>query len=90
MTFNPITYLHPHLPDICLQDIGSGNCVVHNTLLLDHVQKSVVWAPWRYRPAPFWEPFNRNIEGIAPVAMRWMSAPSLLGINAVALAALRG
>ncbi len=46
----------------CMQDIGSGNCAVHNTLLLDHVQKSVVWAPWRYRPPPFWEPFNRNVS----------------------------
>ena len=46
----------------CAQDIGSGNCTVHNTLLLDHVQKSVVWAPWRYRPPPFWEPFNRNVS----------------------------
>ena len=45
-----------------MQDIGSGNCAVHNTLLLDHPQKSVVWAPWRYRPPPFWEPFNRNVR----------------------------
>ena len=54
----PVTSLMGH----AVQDIGSGNCAVHNTMLLDHVQKSVVWAPWRYRPPPFWEPFNRNVR----------------------------
>lgn len=39
---------------LCAQDIGSGNCAVHNTLLLDHVQKSVLRAPWRFHPMPFW------------------------------------
>lgn len=44
----------PHRPHHPPQDIGSGNCAVHNTLLLDHVQKSVLRAPWRFHPAPFW------------------------------------
>ena len=34
----------------CMQDIRSGNCAVHNTWMLDHPQKSVLWAPWRYYP----------------------------------------
>lgn len=29
-------------------------------------------------------------EAVVPLAMRWLAAPSLLGINGVALAALRG
>ena len=33
-----------------LADIGSGNCIVHNTLLFDRVQKSVLRAPWRPMP----------------------------------------
>ena len=29
------------------QDIESGNCKVHNTLMYDYVQKSVLYCPWR-------------------------------------------
>ena len=29
-------------------------------------------------------------EAIVPLAIRWLAAPSMLGINGVALAALRG
>ena len=39
-----------HVPRLCAQDIGSGNCAVHNTWMLDHPQKSVLWGPWRYYP----------------------------------------
>lgn len=39
-----------HVPRPCAQDIGSGNCAVHNTWMLDHPQKSVLWGPWRYYP----------------------------------------
>ena len=39
-----------HVPWPCEQDIGSGNCAVHNSWMLDHPQKSVLWAPWRYHP----------------------------------------
>lgn len=44
----------PPAPPPSLQDIGSGNCFVHNTLLLDHPQKFVCYAPWRFHPTPFW------------------------------------
>jgi len=59
-------------------DIGSGNCRVHNTLLYDHVEKSVVRGPWRYHPFPFWSVSNRNLEATAKASMRFMAAPSLL------------
>lgn len=49
-----VTHSANDLQPRCLQDIGSGNCAVHNTLLLDHVQKSVLRAPWRFHPMPFW------------------------------------
>ena len=50
-TTAPVADGRPHNP---LQDIGSGNCFVHNTLLFDHLQKSILYAPWRFHPAPFW------------------------------------
>lgn len=45
---------HAFAVDSPLQDIGSGNCHVHNTLLLDDLQKSVLYAPWHFHPTPFW------------------------------------
>ncbi|KAL4447993.1 hypothetical protein ABPG75_005212 [Micractinium tetrahymenae] len=72
------------------QDIGSGNCFVHNTLLLDHLQKSVLFAPWRFRPTPFWSPSNRNLEAVGRAALRFDAQPSLAGVLPLAAAALRG
>jgi hypothetical protein len=43
-----------------VQDIGSGNCAVHNTLLLDHPQKSIILVPWRFYPTHLWSPHNRK------------------------------
>ena len=55
-----------------LQDIQSGNCAVHNTCLVDFPQKGVLYAPWHIRPTPFWSPFARNAEALAPRAMTFM------------------
>ena len=54
------------------QDIQSGNCATHNTLLVDAPQKSVLRAPWRIRPTPFWSPFAKNAVALAPRAMTFM------------------
>ena len=72
------------------QDIGSGNCAVHNTLLIDHPQKSVLRAPWRYYPTHLWSSSNRNLEGVVPAAIYFLSYPSLLTLLQPAVAALRG
>ena len=72
------------------QDIGSGNCKVHNTLLFDHVQKSVVHGPWCFHPFPFWLTSNRNAEEVARLALQFLAAPSLGRATPLAAAALRG
>lgn len=78
---------HPgHTP----QDIGSGNCAVHNTLLFDHPQKSVLYGPWRYHPYPPWSAFHANLEVLAPRLANFFAAPSLLTLLPVVPAALRG
>ena len=73
-----------------VKDIGSGNCTVHNTLLFDHPQKSVIWAPWRYHPVPFWSPYNRNAAKVVPAAIKFLASPTLLGVCPVVIAALQG
>jgi hypothetical protein len=72
------------------QDIGSGNCAVHNTMLFDHPQKSVVWAPWTQPLAAPMSAMNRNPEGIADAVMRFMAAPSGWTIAAAAFQSLLG
>ena len=71
-------------------DIRSGNCFVHNTMLYDHVQKSVLYGPFRYHPSPFWNTTNRNAEAIAREALRFHARPSLAGILPLAKQALLG
>ena len=46
------------------EDIRSGAGVVHNALLFDHPQKSVVYAPFRIRPTPVWFPDHKNLAGL--------------------------
>lgn len=72
------------------QDIGSGNCFVHNTLLFDHVEKSVVRAPFRFHPYPFWSPLNRNQEAVCRQAVRFCAYPSMLSMLSLAKEALKG
>lgn len=79
-----------YLPGGTPQDIGSGNCAVHNTLLLDHVQKSVLRAPWRFHPAPFWSPSHRNLEAVGRAALRFCAFPSLRAMLPLAGQALQG
>jgi hypothetical protein len=73
-----------------VQDIGSGNCAVHNVLLLDHPQKSVLWAPWRYYPTHLWSSANRNLEAAVPAAINFLAYPSVLSLVLAAVAALQG
>jgi hypothetical protein len=72
------------------QDIGSGNCAVHNTLLLDHPQKSVIRAPWRFYPTHLWSPHNRNLEASVASALWFFNSPSIPTLIPPALQALRG
>lgn len=78
----------PLLPMV--QDIVSGNCAVHNTMLFDHPQKSVLRAPWRYAPTQFWTPACKNVQGIAPAAIAFYAHPGLLTLPGLASAALFG
>ncbi len=77
-------------PGATADSIGSGSCKVHNTLLYDHVEKSVLRGAWRVHPYPFWLTNNRNTEAIGKASMAFMAKPSLAGINPVAAQALRG
>ena len=78
------------LPGGSPDDIGTGNVAVHNAYLLDHVQKSVLRAPWKFRPAHLWSSGHRNLEGACEASCDFFSGPGIVGLLRVAAAALRG
>lgn len=77
-------------PGHTIDDIGSGNCVVHNTFMIDHPQKSVLYVPWHFHPKPFWSPFNSNVEPFAVRFGNYLAHPSIFTLLGVLPAALQG
>ncbi len=73
-----------------LDDIRSGQGVVHNGLLVDHPQKSVVRAPFVMKPTPAWFTDNKNGTQLGTVMAQFERAPSLWKVPKVALTALKG
>jgi acyl-CoA reductase-like NAD-dependent aldehyde dehydrogenase len=77
-------------PGHTLDDIRSGRGVVHNALLLDHPQKSVVYAPFHMRPTPLWFAGHRTVHRIGPLLAEFEARPSLLKLLPIVKLALRG
>jgi acyl-CoA reductase-like NAD-dependent aldehyde dehydrogenase len=77
----------PGHPD---HDIQSGRGVVHNGLLLDHPQKSVVRAPFTMKPTPAWFTDHRNNLELGRKMTAFEAAPGWLKVPSVALTALKG
>jgi acyl-CoA reductase-like NAD-dependent aldehyde dehydrogenase len=73
-----------------LENIRSGRGVVHNTLLFDHPQKSIVRGPFRLWPTPVWFADHRNLAELGRLATYFEAAPSWLTLPAVALAGMKG
>jgi len=71
-------------------DIQSGQGVVHNTLMFDQPQKSVVYAPFRVFPRPPWFVTNKRADRIAPILAKIEYKPSLLHIPGLLAEVLRG
>jgi len=70
--------------------ITSGSGVVHNTLLFDHPEKSVVYAPFRIRPKPAWFADHRTLHEVGRQMTRVEAAPTWGKVARVALTAMRG
>jgi hypothetical protein len=73
-----------------LDDIQSGQGVVHNGLLLDHPQKSVVKVPFVMAPTPAWFTDHKNNLGLGRQMVAFELAPSWFGVPGVAMQALKG
>ncbi len=73
-----------------LEDIRSGRGFVHNALLLDHPQKSVVRAPFRMSPTPAWFADHKTGNKLGPLITEFEAAPSFLKLPFLLPVALRG
>lgn len=77
-------------PSATLQDIQSGRGWVHNSLLLDGVEKFVLRAPAKNFPISPWFPGHRTQHLLGRRLTTFEYAPSWLKVPGVAAAALRG
>ncbi len=77
-------------PGNALSDIRSGRGFVHNAYLLDRPSKSVLYAPFRIRPTPFWFADHRNLLNFAQRAAELQITPTWSKFSQVIFAALQG
>ena len=73
-----------------VMDISSGNCIVHNTSCVRHVQKSVLYGPWKAPVYPVWNFDNTNLESISKAAAVYFAYPSIVTLAPLAYQALVG
>jgi acyl-CoA reductase-like NAD-dependent aldehyde dehydrogenase len=71
-------------------DIQSGTGIVHNTLMFDQPQKTVVRAPFRVFPKPAWFATHKTAHRLTPKLLQFEANPSLLKLPGIFALALRG
>jgi aldehyde dehydrogenase (NAD(P)+) len=76
-------------PSSTLADVQSGLGYGHNSLLLEHVEKSVVRAPLVQFPMPFWYPGHRTLDRLARRLIDFQATQSPLRLAEVALLGVR-
>ncbi|WP_426744759.1 aldehyde dehydrogenase family protein [Myxococcus faecalis] len=76
-------------PSSTPRDIQSGLGWVHNTLMLEGVEKSVLRAPLTNLPAPPWVPGHRGVGELGQRLVQFEKSPSWLKVPGIAAAALR-
>ncbi len=76
-------------PSATLADIQSGIGWVHNTYMLEGMDKTVVRGPLVVKPKPAWFYDNKNTRGLGPKLVAMESDPSWLRLPGILLGALR-
>jgi acyl-CoA reductase-like NAD-dependent aldehyde dehydrogenase len=72
------------------QDIRSGVGFVHNTLMFDRPQKTVVQAPFYVWPKPVWFATHKTAHKLAPKLSEFEAAPSMGKLPGILGLAMRG
>ena len=73
-----------------MEDIRSGQGVVHNTYMFDRPQKTVLRGPFRIFPTPAWFINNKNAAEIGRKMTYFNADPSLVRLPGLIWASLRG
>jgi acyl-CoA reductase-like NAD-dependent aldehyde dehydrogenase len=76
-------------PSSTLEDVQSGIGWVHNSLLLEHVEKTVQRGPLRAFPAPIYFPGHRSLQHLGRALVDFEAAPSARGFAKVGYFAVR-
>jgi acyl-CoA reductase-like NAD-dependent aldehyde dehydrogenase len=71
-------------------DIQSGTGVVHNTLMFDSSQKTVVRAPFRVTPKPVWFATHKTAHKLTPKLVEFEADPSFAKLPGIFGWAVRG
>jgi acyl-CoA reductase-like NAD-dependent aldehyde dehydrogenase len=77
-------------PGHTARDIQSGNGFVHNTLMFDRPQKTVVQAPFHVWPKPVWFSTHKTAHRLTPKLYQFEAAPSLAKLPGILGLAVRG
>ena len=77
-------------PSATLTDIQSGLGWVHNTVMLEDIEKCVVRAPLKPVPKPIYFPSHKTLNKLAERVENFEASPSWLKVPALALAAMGG
>jgi aldehyde dehydrogenase (NAD(P)+) len=77
-------------PSATLEDIQSGRGWVHNTYMLEDLEKCVLRAPAKNFPVSPWFPGHRTADQLGRALTEFEYAPSWLKVPSVAFAAMRG
>ena len=77
-------------PGHAVDDIRSGQGVVHNTYMFDKPQKTVLRGPFRVSPTPAWFITNKNAAEIGRKMTYFNADPSLVRIPGLLWASIRG
>ncbi len=77
-------------PTSTLQDIQSGKGWVHNTFMLEDIEKSVLRAPSKAFPISPWFPGHKTVDQLARKLVEFELEPSWLKVPGIAAAAMRG
>jgi acyl-CoA reductase-like NAD-dependent aldehyde dehydrogenase len=76
-------------PGNTLANVRSGIGVMHNTMLFDHPQKSIVRGPFRMWPKPVWFADHRTLHLVGRLATVFEADPSVARLAPLVWAALR-
>ena len=71
-------------------DIQSGTGWVHNSLMLDGIEKTVLQAPLKVLPKPIWMPSHGNPEPVAWAMFDLMRNPSIGTVTNLSIKAVKG